>query len=192
MMTKFRFDSSLVFYGVLLAVCVGAGMFGILPLIESQATDTVPVATDEKVKSQPESVDGDNAATSNLDILYLIKDITGKTERRSLENKIMVRESIRNVRAIMIILIVAVILLPVSLLIVGTRLLRIFTQSKTVSDTLLLLEQRQTKLAETLRELEQELEMLEYGSVPAVKGLLETANEHIGEAERDLKALKDR
>uniref|UniRef100_A0A7C4EVT6 Uncharacterized protein n=1 Tax=Desulfomonile tiedjei TaxID=2358 RepID=A0A7C4EVT6_9BACT len=115
--------------------------------------------------------------------------VTGeKAEDRSYFNKLMSMELIRYVRIMVIVLIVIAIVFPLTLwLLSKKRLLALSGLSDEVTATLLLVEERQAKLANLLREIQVEIDYMENMSAPDLKKLIEQAEKYLKQNERDLR-----
>ena len=115
--------------------------------------------------------------------------VTGeKAEDRSYFNKLMSRELIRYVRIMVIVLIVIAIAFPLTLwLLSRKRLLALSGLSDEVTATLLLVEERQAKLANLLREIQMEIDYMENMSAPDLKKLIEQAEKYLKQNEKDLR-----
>ena len=115
--------------------------------------------------------------------------VTGeKAEDRSYFNKLMSMELIRYVRIMVIVLIVIAIAFPLTLwLLSRKRLLALSGLSDEVTATLLLVEERQAKLANLLREIQMEIDYMENMSAPDLKKLIEQAEKYLKQNEKDLR-----
>jgi hypothetical protein len=148
----------------------------------SSFTDTGHTAeseTNSQVQSQIE------AAKSQLtpETLELIKD----SERRSYENKMMARELLRYVKVMTIILAVTAVGFPLAMwLLSRKRLLGLSGLSGEVAATLLVVEERQAKLANILKDLQGEIDYLHTMSVPDLKNLIQQAEKYLKQNEQDL------
>ena len=183
------------FLGIILIVFTILAVGSLSWLLEPQTIGAAPAEAPKLVTSDPAPSAGLEAADRFGPMEKLLKAIertSYKAERRSYENKMMARELIGNVRAIIIVLAITAISFPVSLWIVGTRLLRALGLSTDMAETIIAIEERQAKLSQTLKELQQELELLDFGSVPTVKKLVDSAQEYVDDADRDLTALRNR
>ncbi len=115
--------------------------------------------------------------------------VTGeKAEDRSYFNKLMSMELIRYVRIMVIVLIVIAILFPLTLwLLSRKRLIALSGLSDEVTATLLLVEERQAKLANLLREIQTEIDYMDNMSAPDLKKLIEQAEKYLKQNEKDLR-----
>ncbi|MGB9618397.1 MAG: hypothetical protein ACP5M0_14580 [Desulfomonilaceae bacterium] len=115
--------------------------------------------------------------------------VTGeKAEDRSYFNKLMSLELVRYVRIMVIVLIVIAIVFPLTLwLLSKKRLLALSGLSDEVTATLLLVEERQAKLANLLREIQVEIDYMENMSAPDLKKLIEQAEKYLKQNEKDLR-----
>jgi hypothetical protein len=117
-----------------------------------------------------------------------IKNTGEKSESRSFDNKMMSLELIRYVRIMVIVLVVIAVAFPVTTWVVSRK--KVQLQSGTSSDlaeTLLVIEERQTKLAGILRDLQSEIDYLHTMSAPDLKNLISQAEKYLKQNEIDLK-----
>jgi len=120
-------------------------------------------------------------------ILRSIKATAEASESRSYQNKMMAREMIRLVRAAVIILVVIAVVFPISIWILARSRRRALPGvSSEVAETLLVVEERQAKLATVLKEIQGEIDYLHSMSVPDLKKLIEQAEKYIEQNEKDL------
>ena len=97
-------------------------------------------------------------------------------------------ELVRYVRIMVGVLIAIAILFPLTLwLLSKKRLIGLSGLSTEVTATLLMVEERQTKLASLLREIQQEIDYMQNMSGPDLKKLIEQAEKYLNQNERDLK-----
>jgi hypothetical protein len=123
------------------------------------------------------------------DALKSIKYTGEKAEDRSYQNKMMSIELVRYVRIMVGVLIAIAILFPLTLwLLSKKRLIGLSGLSTEVTATLLMVEERQAKLANLLREIQQEIDYMQNMSGPDLKKLIEQAEKYLKQNERDLKA----
>lgn len=110
-----------------------------------------------------------------------------RQERRSYEIKMMSREIVRLNKYVVIVLAIIAISFPMSLwLLSRRRLIGLSGLSSEVAATLLVVEERQAKLANILKEIQGEMDYLHTMSVPDLKKLIEKAEQYIQENEQDL------
>lgn len=119
--------------------------------------------------------------------LMKVQDNVDKAELRSLQNKIMAIELIRWVKWIVAVLLVIAISFPFTLWFLSKkRLIGLSGLSDEVSSTLVLVEERQAKLAVILKEVQSELDYVHNMSVPDLKNLIDQAEKYIQQNEKDL------
>mgnify|MGYP005833814587 FL=1 len=110
-----------------------------------------------------------------------------KAESRSLENKQMARELIGYVKIMVVVLIVIAIGFPLAIwLLSRRRLIGLSGLSSEVAATLVLVEERQAKLANVLRDIQNEVDYLHTLSVPDLKNLIQQAEMYLQQNEQDL------
>jgi len=110
-----------------------------------------------------------------------------KAESRSLENKQMARELIGYVKIMVVVLIVIAIGFPLAIwLLSRRRLIGLSGLSSEVAATLVLVEERQAKLANVLRDIQNEVDYLHTLSVPDLKNLIQQAEIYLQQNEKDL------
>jgi hypothetical protein len=115
--------------------------------------------------------------------------VTGeKAEDRSYFNKMMSMELVRYVRIMVGVLVAIAVLFPLTLwLLSKKRLIGLSGLSSEVTATLLVVEERQAKLANLLKEIQQEIDYIQNMSAPDLKKLIEQAEKYLKQNERDLK-----
>ncbi len=142
------------------------------------ATDRNP---DESIEKRIEKIE---------ETLESIRVTGEKAEDRSYFNKLMSMELIRYVRIMVIVLIVIAIVFPLTLwLLSKKRLLALSGLSEEVNATLLLVEERQAKLANLLKEIQVEIDYMENMSTPDLKKLIEQAEKYLKQNEKDLREI---
>lgn len=110
-----------------------------------------------------------------------------RAEERSLDIKLMSRELIRYVKLMVVVLIAIAVGFPLTIwLLSKKRLLGLSGLSQEVSATLLSIEERQAKLANILKELQQEIDYVHSMSVPDLKNLIQQAERYLEQNEADL------
>jgi len=110
-----------------------------------------------------------------------------RAEERSLDIKLMSRELIRYVKLMVVVLIAIAVGFPLTMWLVSKkRLLGLSGLSQEVSATLLLVEERQAKLANILKEVQGEIDYLHSMSVPDLKKLIQQAESYLKQNEADL------
>jgi hypothetical protein len=119
--------------------------------------------------------------------LQSVKDSVEKTEPRGYETKMIAREMIRYVKAMTIILALAAVGFPLSIwLLSRKRLLGLSGLSDEVTATLLIVEERQAKLGNILKDIQGEIDYMHTMSVPDLKNLIQQAEKYLKQNEEDL------
>ncbi|MGB6064222.1 MAG: hypothetical protein WBG50_05415 [Desulfomonilaceae bacterium] len=119
--------------------------------------------------------------------LKSIKSTGEKAEERSYVNKMLGAELVKYVRLMVIALIIIAIGFPVTIwLLSRKRILGLSGLSTEVATTLLVVEERQAKLANILKEIQGEIDYLHTMSVPDLKILIQQAENYLKQNEQDL------
>ncbi len=125
--------------------------------------------------------------------LRAIKDTGQNLDSRSYFTKMIGIEMIGYVRLMVIALIVIAIGFPVTIwLLSRRRILGLSGLSTEVTATLLVVEERQAKLANILKEIQGEIDYLHTMSVPDLKNLIQQAESYIKQNEQDLEKTGSR
>jgi hypothetical protein len=125
--------------------------------------------------------------------LQSIKVTGEKAEERSYFNKMLGAELIKYVRLMVIALIVIAVGFPVIIwLLSRKRILGLSGLSTEVAATLLVIEERQAKLANILKEIQGEIDYLHTMSVPDLKNLIQQAESYLKQNEEDLEKTGSR
>jgi hypothetical protein len=125
--------------------------------------------------------------------LQSIKATGEKAEERSYFNKMLGAELIKYVRLMVIALIVIAVGFPVVIwLLSRKRILGLSGLSTEVAATLLVIEERQAKLANILKEIQGEIDYLHTMSVPDLKNLIQQAESYLKQNEEDLEKTGSR
>ncbi len=120
-------------------------------------------------------------------ILPSIKTTGEMAEERSFDNKLMSRELIRYVKVMVIVLILIAIGFPLIIwLLSRRRILGLSGLSTEVAATVVLVEERQAKLANILKDIQGEIDYLHTMSVPDLKDLIQQAENYLKQNEKDL------
>ncbi len=122
-------------------------------------------------------------------------DATSKAdETRGYENKMMARELIRYVKVMVTALAIIAVGFPFMVwLLSKKRLLGLSGLSQEVSATLLVVEERQAKLANILKEIQGEIDYVHSMSVPDLQKLIKQAENYLQQNETDLtKSVRDK
>ena len=119
--------------------------------------------------------------------LQSIKTTGEKAEDRSYSNKMMSAELIGYVRLVVVVLIVIAVAFPLTIwLLSRKRILGLSGMSSELATTLLIIEERQAKLAIILKEIQGEIDYLHTMSVPDLKNLIQQAENYLKQNETDL------
>lgn len=153
-----------------------------------------PVLAQARDTSAPASSAGSALAksleerTAELEkTLEAIRVASEKSEERSYTNKMMGREMIGYVRVVVVILAFIAVAFPLSIwLLSRRRLIGLSGLSSEVTATLLVVEERQAKLASILKEIQSEVDYLHTMSVPDLKNLIQQAEHYLKQNETDL------
>ena len=125
--------------------------------------------------------------------LQSIKATGEKAEERSYFNKMLGAELIKYLRLMVIALIVIAVGFPVIIwLLSRKRILGLSGLSTEVAATLLVIEERQAKLANILKEIQGEIDYLHTMSVPDLKNLIQQAESYLKQNEEDLEKTGSR
>lgn len=119
--------------------------------------------------------------------LKSIKETGEKAEIRSYENKMMARELIRFVEVMVGALVVIALGFPLAIWFMSKkRLLGLSGLSQEVSATLLVVEERQAKLANILKDIQSEIDYVHSMSVPDLQNLIKQAEKYLEQNQKDL------
>ena len=140
---------------------------------------------------QPDGKSG-LAMTTEERITQLEKMISA-TESRSLFIKMATYELVSYLRWIVAALLAIALVFPVTIWLMSRRrILGLSGLSDELAATLLTVEERQTKLANILKEIQSEVDYLHTMSVPDLKGLIAQAEKYLEQNERDLEKAGSR
>jgi hypothetical protein len=132
----------------------------------------------------------DTAAPSGRTMEQRIEEMEralNKTEERSFENKMMARELIRYVKLVVAVLVIIALVFPLTIWLMSRkRILGLSSLSPELATTLLVVEERQAKLANILKEIQGEIDYLHTMSVPDLKNLIQQAESYLKQNEADL------
>ena len=143
----------------------------------------------------PSSVEGHSGgAYKEIEKTLQSIKVTGeKAEERSYFNKMLGAELIKYLRLMVIALIVIAVGFPVIIwLLSRKRILGLSGLSTEVAATLLVIEERQAKLANILKEIQGEIDYLHTMSVPDLKNLIQQAESYLKQNEEDLEKTGSR
>jgi hypothetical protein len=119
--------------------------------------------------------------------LHDIKPTIERTEERSYFTKMLGGELLKYVRLMVIALVVIAVAFPVTIWMLSRRrILGLSGLSTEVAATLLVVEERQAKLANILKEIQGEIDYLHTMSVPDLKNLIQQAENYLKQNEQDL------
>jgi len=196
-----------------LFVCVPALIFAVLgflsiPLIE-EFTGTASAVTGEKKPTTPgETIaakekepvhprKGDKLVLEDridwIEKTLRLMQVTGqKAESRSRENKGMARELVRIARVMVVVLVIIAAGFPLSLwLLSRKRLIGLSGLSSELAATLLVVEERQAKLVNIFKDLQDEIDFLDSMSTPDLKKLIEQAEKYLEHNQNDLAMTRE-
>lgn len=109
------------------------------------------------------------------------------SEARSYENKMMARELIGYIKIMVVVLIVIAVGFPFMIwLLSRRRILGLSGLSSEVAATLVVIEERQAKLANILKDIQGEIDYIHTLSVPDLKNLIQQAEGYLKQTENDL------
>lgn len=110
-----------------------------------------------------------------------------KAEERSYFNKMTSIELIRYVKIMVVVLILIAVVFPITIWLMSRkRLLGLSGLSTEVTATLLIVEERQAKLANILKEIQEEIDYMHTMSAADLKKLIEQAEKYLKQNEIDL------
>ncbi|MEI8181823.1 MAG: hypothetical protein WCG29_03880 [Desulfomonile sp.] len=119
--------------------------------------------------------------------LNSIKETGEKSEERSYFNKMIGLELIGYIKLMVIVLIIIAVVFPLTIWLMSRRrLLGLSGLSTEVTATLLLIEERQAKLANILKEIQGEIDYMETLSAPDLRKLIDQAEKYLKQNEKDL------
>ncbi len=119
--------------------------------------------------------------------LNSIKQTGEKSEERSYFNKMIGLELIGYIKLMVIVLIIIAVVFPLTIWLMSRRrLLGLSGLSTEVTATLLLIEERQAKLANILKEIQGEIDYMETLSAPDLRKLIDQAEKYLKQNEKDL------
>jgi hypothetical protein len=120
-------------------------------------------------------------------LLESIKATGEMAENRSYQNKMMARELIRYVKIMVVVLVLIAVIFPLTIWLMSSRrILGLSGLSSEVAATLVVVEERQAKLANILKEIQGEIDYLHTMSVPDLKNLIQQAENYLKQNEKDL------
>ncbi len=142
---------------------------------------TLPLTQEQRIEMMEKMLQNIKETSQN------IQETSGKAEARSYYNKLKSNELVTYMRIIAIILIVIAIGFPLTLwLLSRRRLIGLSGLSSEITATLLVVEERQAKLANILRDIQSEVDYLHTMSVPDLKNLISQAENYLKQNENDL------
>jgi len=176
-------------------VCLCTSLSGFGPTGSALAQTASPgVVSDPAVGKTSTPVAADSGKVSLEEQLLSIENqvrsirATGeKAEIRSYENKMMSRELIRYVKAVVVVLVLIAVGFPATILILTwKKVLGLSGLSSELAETLLAVEERQAKLVTLLREVEAEMDYLNTQPSSELRNLLQQAEKYVSQNEKDL------
>jgi len=148
---------------------------------QSSAGDVTPDALPSRELSPDERIEKIEEALNS------IKKTGEKSEERSYFNKMVSLELISYVKIMVIVLIIIAVVFPLTIWLMSRRrLLGLSGLSTEVTATLLLIEERQAKLANILKEIQGEIDYMETLSAPDLRKLIDQAEKYLKQNEKDL------
>jgi hypothetical protein len=149
-----------------------------------------PTSTTEAVTVGPPS-EGETTLPKPTDAF--IDDLgqsINKATSRSYEIKMMARELIGYIRIMVAVLVVIAVGFPLTIWLMSRRrLIGLSGLSGEVTATLVLVEERQAKLANILKDIQNEIDYLHTMSVPDLKNLIQQAETYLKQNEKDLELV---
>ncbi len=120
-------------------------------------------------------------------ILESIKQTGERTEDRSYYNKMVSRELVAYIKIMILVLLLIALTFPLTIWFMSRkRLLGLSGLSSELAATLLVIEERQAKLANILKDVQTEIDYLHTLSVPDLKNLIQQAEAYLKQNEKDL------
>ena len=148
---------------------------------QSSVGDVTPDALPSRELSPDERIEKIEEALNS------IKKTGEKSEERSYFNKMVSLELISYVKLMVIVLIIIAVVFPLTIWLMSRRrLLGLSGLSTEVTATLLLIEERQAKLANILKEIQGEIDYMETLSAPDLRKLIDQAEKYLKQNEKDL------
>lgn len=124
--------------------------------------------------------------------LVLIEETVKKAEDRSFYNKMASREIVGYVKLTVVVLAIIAAIFPLTIWFLSRRrILGLSGLSSEMAATLLLVEERQAKLAALLKEMQSEIDYLHSVPSPDLKNLVHQAEGLVRKNEADLKKIRD-
>lgn len=115
------------------------------------------------------------------------EELLRRAEERSLDIKMMSRELIGYVKLVVVVLVAIALVFPLTIWVMSKkRILGLSGLSPELAATLLVVEERQAKLANILKEIQGEIDYLHTMSVPDLKNLIQQAENYLKQNETDL------
>lgn len=126
------------------------------------------------------------------DRLQSIEVAAKLAEIRSYQNKLMVRELVRLLRAAVVVLVIIAVGFPFIVWLLSTkRIVGLSRLSQEVAATLVVVEERQSKLAAILRDIQIEMDYLQSKSSPDLTAMMEQARSYLEQNEKDLVEIRE-
>ena len=148
---------------------------------QSSVGDIIPDALPSRELSPEERIEKIEEALNS------IKETGEKSEERSYFNKMIGLELIGYIKLMVIVLIIIAVVFPLTIWLMSRRrLLGLSGLATEVTATLLLIEERQAKLANILKEIQGEIDYMETLSAPDLRKLIDQAEKYLKQNEKDL------
>lgn len=124
--------------------------------------------------------------------LLLVEETVKKAEDRSFYNKMAGREMLGYAKITVVVLVAIAAIFPITIWFLSRRrILGLSGLSSEMAATLLLVEERQTKLVALLKEMQSEIDYLHSMPSPDLKNLVQQAEGLVRKNEADLKKVRD-
>jgi hypothetical protein len=151
-----------------------------------------PAVSSDSVPGKPGTTPASEGSTDARitkveEMLRGIMGTVGDSEKRSYENKMMARELIGYIKIMVLVLILIAVGFPLTIwLLSRRRILGLSGLSSEVNAALVVIEQRQNKLANILKDVQGEIDYIHTMSVPDLKNLIQQAENYLKQNEKDL------
>jgi hypothetical protein len=171
---------------VLIVALHGAAIAAVLERNPGRASEGVTVVAQARPDASVQN--WDEARISRIEsTLESIRETGEKAESRSKTNKQIGAELIQYVKVMVLVLVAIALGFPLSLwLLSKKRLVGLSGLSDEVTATILMVEERQAKLAIVLKEIQGEIDYLHSMSVPDLQTLIQQAESYLKQNEADL------
>jgi len=189
----FQVCKTILLFAAFVCVCTWGSGLGLTGSALAQTTGSENVSgsilgqTSNQLSAEPGKTGLEERLLGIENQLRSIRATGEKAEIRSYENKMMSRELIRYVKAMVIVLVLIAVGFPATILILTwKKVLGLSGLSTELAETLLAVEERQAKLATLLREIEVEMDYLNTQPSSDLGNLLRQAEKYVKQNEKDL------